>query len=249
MAASLDRPDPVRGRGGVRPAAGAVRRIDRDALRDVWPALLGLAPFGLVVGVTIAQSRFGPALGLGSAALFFGGTAHLAALTLLTAGAGPAAVLATVVVVNSRLALYGAALQPHFRSQPAWFRWLAPHLMIDQTYAIAAARPELAEPADFRRYWLTAGVAAEVVWLAGHAAGLLLGPVLSRDSPLQIAAPAVLVGLLAPQLRRRPAAVAAAVVTAAAASVLPRGVGLVVGVVAGLLAAALVDRSPTETEE
>ena len=105
----------------------ATVRLDRDALRDVWPVVLSILPFGLLIGVTIGQTGIGAGLGLGSAALFYGGTAHLAALTLLAAGAGPAAVLGCVVVINSRLALYGAALQPRFRGQPAWFRWFAPH--------------------------------------------------------------------------------------------------------------------------
>ncbi len=194
---------------------------------DAWPIVLGIVPFGLLIGVTIGHTGIGDGLGLGSAALFFGGSAHLAALTMLAAGAGPAAVLICVVVVNCRLALYGAALQPRFRDQPAWFRWLGPHLLIDQTYATASARPELAEPARFRRYWLTAGAAIAVAWLASHAVGLIVGPALPAHSPLEIAAPAIFVGLLAAQLRTRPAVLAAAVaaVVPATTSALPQGLG------------------------
>jgi predicted branched-subunit amino acid permease len=78
-------------------------RLDREALRDIWPIVLGMAPFGLLIGVTIGHTGVGTVLGLGSAAVFFGGSGHLAALTLLAAGAGPLAVLAGVVVVNARL--------------------------------------------------------------------------------------------------------------------------------------------------
>lgn len=224
-------------------------RVDQDALRDCWPVLLGTAPFGLLMGVTIGHAGLGVALGLGSSALFFGGGGHLAALTLLAAGAGPLAVLAGVVVVNARFALYAAALQPRFRDQPGWFRWLAPHLLIDQTYALAAARPEL-DAARFRRYWLTAGAAVGLVWLGSNLAGLLLGPMLPEHSSLEIAAPALFVGLLVPQLVRRPAVVAAAAAMAVAAvcSALLQGVGLVIGVLAGLLAGALVDPEPPTTD-
>ena len=222
--------------------------VYRDAVRDAWPIVLGIAPFGLLIGVVIGHTGVGAGLGLGSSALFFGGSAHLAALTLLAEGAGPAAVLVCVLTVNSRLALYGAALQPRFRCQPTWFRWLAPHLLIDQTYAIASARPELAQPARFRRYWLTAGIVIAIAWLACNAVGVLLGPALPQHSPLEIAAPAVFVGLLAPQLRSRPAVLAAAVAAAvaAASSALPQGLGLVVGALAGVCVAALVERAPSE---
>ena len=221
--------------------------IDRDALRDVWPVLIGIAPFGLLIGVTIAHTGLGARLGLGSAAAMFGGGAHFAALTLLAHGAGPLAVLGAVVVVNGRLALYAAALQPRFRHQPAWFRWLAPHVLVDQNYALATARAELVEPARFRRYWLTAGAAFAVVWIGSHVVGLLLADLLPEHSPLDVAAPALFVGLLVPQLRRRPPIVAAAVgaAVAAAASPLPQGVGLMLGALAGIAAAAATDRNGT----
>lgn len=230
-------------------AAGRFR-LDRDALRDVWPMVLGVVPFGLLIGVTIGRMHRGPthldtALGLGSAALYFGGSAHIAVLTLLQAGAGPLAVLATVLVVNARLALYAAALAPRFADQPGWFRWLAPQVLIDQMYAVATARPDL-HGAAFRRYWITAGGTFAVGWLGSNAAGLLLGPVLPEHSPLEIAVPAMFIGLLAPQLTRRPAVVAAGIggLVAAVASVLPQGTGLLVGALAGLIAATLVDRDP-----
>jgi predicted branched-subunit amino acid permease len=226
-------------------AVRRVGRVDRDALRDVWPMVLGVIPFGLLIGMTIGRIHLGAALGMGSAALYFGGSGHLAALTLMQDGAGPLAVLATVAVVNCRLALYGAALAPRFADQPTWYRWLAPQVLVDQTYAITTARPDLHGPA-LRRYWLTGGGAFALGWLGSNAAGLVLGPVLPEHSPLEIAIPAMFVGLLAPQLVRRPAVVAAAVggLVAAAASALPQGAGLLVGALAGLLAATLVDRDP-----
>jgi predicted branched-subunit amino acid permease len=229
---------------GLVPAAPTTARgPDRDALRDIWPMVLGVVPFGLLIGVTIGHLHLGALVGLGSAALFFGGSGHLAALTLLEDGAGPLAVLATVAVVNCRMALYAAALAPRFAGQPAWFRWLAPQVLVDQTYAVATARPDL-HGAAFRRYWLTAGGVFAAGWLGSNAAGLLLGPVLPAHSPLEIAVPAMFVGLLVPQLVHRPAIVAAGVggVVAAAASPLPQGTGLLLGALAGLLAATLVDR-------
>lgn len=220
--------------------------LDRDAVRDALPILLGLAPFGVLIGVTIDQFAFDPAVGLVSAALLVGGTAHLTALTLLATGAAPLAVIAAVIIINARLMLYGAALYPRFRGQPRWFRWLAPHLLFDQTYAIAMARRELAGPARFRRYWLTAGGLILVGWMSAHVVGLLLGSVLPARSALDIAAPAVFVALLAPQLARRAAVIAAstAALVAAAASALPSGLGLICGALAGIVAAAATDRRP-----
>jgi len=50
--------------------------IDRTAVRDMTPIVLGLMPFGLLIGLTISTHRAGAAGGLGSVALIFGGTPH-----------------------------------------------------------------------------------------------------------------------------------------------------------------------------
>jgi predicted branched-subunit amino acid permease len=219
------------------------RLVDRDALRDIAPMLLGMAPFGLLIGLTVGSHPVGPTAGMTSAALYYGGTGHLAELQMLAAGAGPPAVLAAIIAINSRLLLYGAALAPRFAAHPRWFRWVGALTLVDQTYALSIARPTLAGRA-FRRYWLSLGVAMGLGWLAAHVVGLLAGPVLPAWLPLGIAAPAVLVGLLVPALRTRTGRVAAVVAgtVAAVAAPLPTGVGTVVGAVAGIVAATLVGR-------
>jgi predicted branched-subunit amino acid permease len=219
--------------------------VDRAAVRDMLPIVVGIAPFGLLIGLTIGSHPAGPAAGLASAVLFFGGTAHFSALTMISAGAGPPAVLAGVLVTNSRLLLYGAALQPRFAAQPRWFRRLGPALLIDQTFALATALPADTSALRFRRYWLTAGLTMAAGWLGSHVVGLLAGPLVPSWLPLEIAAPAVLVGLLVPHLRRRPGLVAAltAGLVTAATSALPAGVGTLAGALSGLLAGTAAARS------
>jgi predicted branched-subunit amino acid permease len=210
---------------------------DRDALRDITPVVVSVLPFAAIIGVTVAQSSDIPTwAGVLAGPLMYGGSAQLAALTLLDAGASWVTVLATVVIINARLSMYGAALEPRFRDQPGWFRWFAPHMMVDQTYAIATARGELADRRRFRRYWLTAGIVLGLAWTATMIAAAVSGPDLPSDSPLTFAATAVFIGLLVPRLReraaRRPAVIAAAVALVAAP--LPHGLGLLVGALAGI---------------
>jgi predicted branched-subunit amino acid permease len=232
----------------VTSLAPAVRppRFDRAAVRDVAPIALSLLPFATILGVTIGHSTVVPTwVGLLSGPLLFAGSAQLAALTLLDSGAGPVAVVATVLVVNARLAMYGAALAPRFRDQPAWFRWLGPHYLVDQTYALVDARPALTGD-GFRRYWLTAGAVLAVGWLTPMVAGALGGDLLPGRSALDFAAPAVLVALLVPRLRTRRARFPAllAAVVAVVASGLPYGLGVLAGAIVGLLPSLLTDRSP-----
>jgi predicted branched-subunit amino acid permease len=220
-------------------------RFDRAAVRDMTPIALSLLPFAAILGVTIAQSRVVPTwVGLLSGPLLFAGSAQLAALTLLDSGAGPVAVVATVLVVNARLTMYGAALEPRFRDQPTWFRWLGPHYLVDQMYALVDARPGLAG-GGFRRYWLTAGAVLLVGWMTPMTAGALGGDLLPRRTPLEFASTAVIVALLVPRLRARrarlPALLAATV--AVLASGLPFGLGILAGAITGLVTSLLTDRS------
>jgi predicted branched-subunit amino acid permease len=224
------------------PLMAIQHRLDRDALRDVLPVAVSLVPFAAVIGVTISQASLVPIwVGMLAGPLIYGGSAQLAALTLADTGAGLLTVLGTVLVINARLVMYGAAIEPRFRGQPAWFRWLAPHFLVDQTYTLASERPELSGHA-FRRYWGTVGVALGIVWVGTMYLAVGLGPFVPTDSPLTFAATAVFVALLVPRLRqraaRRPAAIAA--VATLVASPLPHGLGLLVGALAGVLPAILL---------
>jgi predicted branched-subunit amino acid permease len=223
--------------GHARTRLRVGRGLDRDALRDIAPVVVSVVPFAAIIGVTIAQSPVVPPLiGLLAGPAMYAGSSQLAALTLLDGGAGVATVLATVAIINARLSLYGAVMEPRFRPQPVWFRWLAPHFLVDQTYALATVRTDLADPVRFRRYWLTAGLVLGIGWTVAMSLALLLGPVVPADSPLTFAATAVFVGLLFPRLRaraaRRPAAIAAVVTLLA--SPLPNGLGLLAGALAGI---------------
>jgi predicted branched-subunit amino acid permease len=227
---------------GALPVTASSERLDRDAVRDVLPVAVSLVPFAAVIGVTISQARSLPIwVGMLAGPLIYGGSAQLAALTLTDTGAGLLTVLGTVLVINARLVMYGAAIEPRFRGQPTWFRWLAPHFLVDQTYTLANGRPELSGPA-FRRYWGTVGLTLGGVWVGTMYLAVALGPAVPADSPLTFAATAVFVALLVPRLRqraaRRPAALAA--VVALVASPLPHGLGLLVGALAGVLPAILL---------
>ena len=215
------------------------RSVVAAAVRDTVPVAASIAPLALVIGATAARSGVPVAADMVGAAFIFAGAAHLAVLTTL--GAGALTALSAAALINVRLLLYSASIEPRFRRQPRWFRWLGPALLIDQTYLLATARDDLAEPARFRRYWLCAGGLLMGCWVATVALGSVLGPLLPEGVPLDAAAVAVLVGMLAPRVKAlRPAAVAVAALLAAA--LLPGGLGLLVGIVAGAVVGVALDR-------
>ena len=215
--------------------------IPADAMRravvDVAPVLIAIVPLALVIGGAIAESSVPNASGLAGAPLLFSGAAHLAVVTMIGGGASLPVVLLAVAVINGRFVLYSAALAPRFASQPRWFRLVAPHVLIDQLFALVSMQLDLGRHAGWiRAYYLTAAAAIAIVWIPGVALGIALGPAIPETWHLEFAAPAMFVGLLTLAVGGRKdlavAGVAAAV--AVAAWSLPGGIGLLTGALAGL---------------
>ncbi|MDQ4095799.1 MAG: AzlC family ABC transporter permease, partial [Actinomycetota bacterium] len=216
-------------------------RVAPAALRgvkDTLPVIAGLAPFSLVLGITIAGSGVPEISGWLGGVLLFSGSAHLAAITMLSSGAAAWAVVATALIINSRFMMYSASLGPRFREQPRWFRWIGPQMLIDQTYTLVSTNVRREEsPATFRTYYLASGVTLALGWFSIMAIGIRLGPGVSVAGVLEFAIPMMFLAMLVPTLKSRPAIAAAATgaLVSVAAGSLPNGMGLLIGAVAGLV--------------
>jgi predicted branched-subunit amino acid permease len=229
-------------RGGrlatVRHGDGATRR----ALVDAVPISLGYLPYGLVLGATIAASELPQAAIRAATPLLFAGAAQLALIDLLEAGAAPLVVVATALVINLRLVMYGGAIAPWFQAAPLRTRLSAATLVIDPVYTMATARfPELTTAASRRRYWFALGGILWVVWNLEVVAGTFLGAVLPEAVPLDRAVPLTFLAMLAPMLTSRGSrvAAAAAATTAIAANAIPLHLGVIVGAITGVALGAL----------
>lgn len=211
-------------------------------VRHMTPLLLGAFPFGVILGVTVAESDVPNWAGFLSGPLIFGGSAQLVSITLLAEGAPAASALAAALVVNARHLMYSGALVPKFREQPRWFRWVGPYFLIDQAFALTSVRDD--EPDRWRSYYLGIGTYALITWMIAMASGMLLGSFLPEGLGLEFGIPLLFLGLLIPTLVRRPpvlAAVVAVAVTAVFSAVPNRG-GILIGGMVGMVAGALAER-------
>jgi predicted branched-subunit amino acid permease len=214
--------------------------LRRAALRDILAVSPGVIPFGVMLGVTVVTTDTGALAGMLGAVLVYGGSAQLTAITVLHAGAGLLAAVLSGALVNARILLYSAALEPRFRSQPLWFRLVAPAFIQDQTYLSATGREEICGP-RFRRYWAWLGGSLLVVWTSSVALGLAAGPLLPPLPHLGLVGTALFIAMLVPRLLTREAVLAAGVSLATAfvvARFLPE-LGILVGAAAGVLAATI----------
>lgn len=215
-----------------------------EGMAAMLPVLAGIAPFGLAIGVAAADSSVGRVAGWATSWTIYAGSAQLATIELLDAGAAPLIVLATVVAVNARLLLYGAAIAPHWREAPRWWRLLASYLLVDPSYAVAADRYQCpASPEEKRRFYLGAALTLWGGWQVATALGVVLSANAPGASSLEMVVPLTMAGLLAGAIRSTGGRVAATVaaVTAVAVQALPLGTGVIVAAVAGMLAGAATE--------
>src|SRR5262245_19414024 len=90
----------------------------REGIKTGIPTLFGIAAWGVVVGVAMIKSGLTLWQALAMTLVVFAGSAQLAALPLIAAGAPIWVVFATAVMVNLRFVIFSALLAPHFASLP-----------------------------------------------------------------------------------------------------------------------------------
>lgn len=213
----------------------APRGVVRDALAIGLTSgayAVSFGALGVTTGLSVAQTC---ALSL----LMFTGASQFALLGVLAGGGGAVSAAATAALVGSRNALYALRMAPLLRVRGAR-RLLAAQLVIDESTAMAVARPP--GPLGRLAFYAT-GLSVLVWWNLGTLAGALGGRALGDPETygLDVAASAAFVALIAPQARSREArlvALGAGGVALAAVPLLPAGVPVMVGALAAVISVA-----------
>ncbi len=218
----------------------------RVAIKESLPLLVPAVPFGFVLGVAISESPMPDSVGVLTSWVILAGAAQLALLTLVSTASIWAA-MAAALVINARHVMYSAALAPTFKSQPRWFRWVAPFILIDQVFALAMQHAG-DEPAYFRRYYTVVGSLFFVTWQVVTLLGLGFGSSVPEGWQLGFAPAVMFIGLVVLGLTNRPGVIAAVVGASVCYATigLPNRLGLLLGafcgVIAGYIAETLAER-------
>lgn len=196
---------------------------------DSLPIAFAIFVFGTIFGA-MSRSVLGVGLTIAASALIWSGVVQFTTVSLLLAGASPAAILVTALAVNARNPLLGAVLRPYIRAtsvRRAVLSWF----LIDETVGLA-----MANPAQIPRRLTVSGIICYLGWLAGTVLGVTGGALAGFQSVAEAVFPALFVGLAALSATSRDAvirSVAAAAITIGIATLLPalRGLGPVLAAV------------------
>lgn len=226
------------------PATAGGRTHDLVAgARAMAPWLLGIAPYGLVIGISAAQAGIPTLAGWLSGPLVFAGSAQVATIQMLDSGAAPLVVVVAALSVNLRLILYSATMARHWGGTPRWWQALAAYAIVDPSVAVGVDGYERASDRRGGHLRYAGGVAILwVAWVAAITVGATVGTGLPAGLHLEYVVPLFLVGEVVPRLTTRGVrrGVAVAVVLALAGRWIPLHLGVLVAVTGGLVAALAV---------
>jgi 4-azaleucine resistance transporter AzlC len=236
----------------VNPLAVARRAAFRSGQRAIVPSLFGAGAWGLVSGVAMVKGGLTVPWAIMMSLLVYAGSAQLAALPLIVAGAPLWVIVATGLITNLRFVIYSAALRPYFAHLPTRQRAGLGFFMTDFTFTLFMRRAQEGQlPEQHRDAWF-AGVCTNnwLTWQVSALTGIIGASYIPTEWGLEFTGTLALVALVGPSLNARPAIVGAAVaaVVALIAHPMPFKLGLFCGAIAGIAAATLADawqqRSP-----
>jgi predicted branched-subunit amino acid permease len=206
----------------------------------------GMAAWGMVTGMAMVQSGLTLWQALGMTFIVYAGSAQLAALPLIAAGAPIWVVFVTTVVVNLRFVIFAAAIGPHFAHFPWLKRLWYGYYNIDVTIALFARRypaGTAAAPEEKAGFFAGIGYSQWWAWQAGSVAGILLATQIPAEWGIGFAGTLALLAIMIPLIANSAAlaGVAVAGIVAVFAAGLPYRLGLLLAVAVGMTAAMAID--------
>ena len=105
-----------------------------QGMHDISGLSIGIAAWGLMTGVALANAHIGTAAALFMATWVFAGSSMLAAIPLLAQEAPMWVILATGFCVNLRFVVFSAHLRPYLMHLPRWHRMTLAYLTADLSY-------------------------------------------------------------------------------------------------------------------
>jgi predicted branched-subunit amino acid permease len=235
---------------------GQHRRVVDDAIAQrratfrsgqlaIVPTLFGTGAWAMVSGVAMVKSGLAVHWAMMLSALAYAGSAQLAALPLIAAGAPLWVIIATALFTNLRFVIYSAALRPHLAHLSGRRRALLGYFTSDFSFTLFMRRAQEGTlPAENRDAWFAGACASNwMTWQICALIGIVASSYVPTKWGLEFTGTLALLALMGPSLVARPAITGAIVAAGVAllAHSMPYKLGLFCAAIAGIIAASVVD--------
>ncbi len=215
-------------------------------MREIAGPSFGISAWALVTGVAMIKSGLSMPLAMLMSLAVYAGSAQLAAMPLIAAGAPLWVIWATAACMNLRFVIFSAHWRKYFGRLPRAQRLLLMYLTADLNYVLFVRRfPDPSPAPEQLPYLLGSIVWSWFSWQIPALIGIALGDRVPTEWELGFAGVLALLGLAYSTLSGRNSWIAGLVAAAAAvaAVALPLKLNVVIAIAAGVAAGVLLDRS------
>ena len=158
----------------------------RRGIIEAVPILIGIMPFGLILGTRAAQQGMGWLEVVLMMGLNFAGGSEFAAVGLWATPLPVLLIITMTAMINSRHILMGAALVPYLRDLPLKKLLPALFVMTDESWAMGIAdakhRQQAGLPPFSYPYYMGTALLLYVAWVCCGLLGSSIGPMLGDVS-------------------------------------------------------------------
>lgn len=179
--------------------------------------------------------------------LVYAGSAQLAVMPLINGDYPYWTVWLTALIVNSRFLIFSAAIQPHFKQYSFIERVVIGYLNADITFARFLQKFSSASSGDKSKnellYFLGLAITNWGIWIVGVLVAIMFGAYIPSSWGIGFAGTLALIALIVPSIKSKTSVVSALVATTTCVLTinLPYRLTIVCSVIAGVLAAVLMD--------
>jgi predicted branched-subunit amino acid permease len=214
-------------------------------IREIAEPSLGISAWALVTGVAMIKSGLTVPLALLMSLLVYAGSAQLAALPLIAAGAPLWVIWATAFCMNLRFVIFSASWRKYFGHFPRAKRLALMYFAADLNYVLFSRRfPDPKPSPEQLPYYLGSVFWSWLSWEVPALIGIALADRVPTEWGLGFAGVLALMGLAYSTLSGRNSWIAAgtAAIAAVVAFHLPLKLNIVVAIALGVAIGMLLDR-------
>ena len=214
--------------------------------REGLPFILVVAPFGTLFGVVGTEAGLDIIQVMSFSVLVIAGASQFSALALMAEDAPTIIVLLTSLAVNLRMAMYSAALVPHFGKLRTKTKLWVSYFLVDQSFAMSikefGERPD--QPINNKvAYFFGIVLAISPLWYTSTLIGAIMGASIPDVFSLDFAVPICFIALIAPLQRTLPHILTAMVSVAGALLLawVPYSLGLIIAAFLAMMVGAYTE--------
>ena len=211
----------------------------KEGIRALLAPMLGVGAWGLVTGVAMVKAGISAPMAIFMSLVVYAGSAQLAILPLLAAGAPLWVIWFTAACVNLRFVILSSMWRTYFAHLPLWHRLCIGFFSGDVIFVAFMRRytSPVTKPQQVYYFWGASAINF-VVWQVFSIAGILMANVVPLEWGLGFAGVLALIGVLYSMLIDRATKIAA--VIAATAAIAAYGIPLKLNILVAIACAVTI---------